>query len=151
MASDNNADFQSNLNDIQGLLIRGYSNLEAACFVLLGIEEVDPARRWLGSLVDEIVAGDTKPAEVAVNIAFTFAGLQKLGLSPETLTQFSQQFQEGMTTDYQQRILGDQGDSAPEQWSWGGPNTAPVHILLMLYAATEGEGVFRIDLIDAGG
>jgi Dyp-type peroxidase family len=40
-------------------------------------------------------------------------------------------------SSHRRRILGDRGDSSPEQWRWGGPRTESVDILLMLYVADE--------------
>ena len=51
---------------------------------------------------------------------------------------FSGEFREGMTgTEHRRRILGDLEDKAPELWAWGGPRTAGVDLLLMLYAAED--------------
>ena len=48
------------------------------------------------------------------NIAFTFAGLTKLGVDSQTLATFPQDFCDGMAA--RATILGDRGDSAPEHW-----------------------------------
>jgi Dyp-type peroxidase family len=48
------------------------------------------------------------------NIAFTFAGLTKLGVDPKTLATFPQDFRDGMAA--RAAILGDKGDAAPEKW-----------------------------------
>ena len=48
------------------------------------------------------------------NIAFTFAGLTKLGVDSNTLATFPQDFREGMAA--RAEILGDKGDAAPEKW-----------------------------------
>jgi Dyp-type peroxidase family len=48
------------------------------------------------------------------NVAFTFAGLTKLGVDPETLATFPQPFCDGMAA--RAAILGDKGDAAPEKW-----------------------------------
>jgi deferrochelatase/peroxidase EfeB len=48
---------------------------------------------------------------------------------------FSDEFVGGMALPHRSRLLGDVGESAPERWQWGGPGTAPVDVLLMLYAA----------------
>ena len=49
------------------------------------------------------------------NIAFTFAGLTKLGVDPDTLATFPQDFRDGMAA--RAAILGDKGDAAPEKWN----------------------------------
>jgi hypothetical protein len=38
------------LADIQGLFARGYGDLRAAVFLLLGIEDAAAARRWVGQV-----------------------------------------------------------------------------------------------------
>jgi Dyp-type peroxidase family len=48
------------------------------------------------------------------NVAFTFAGLTKLGVDPGTLATFPQPFRDGMAA--RATILGDKGDAAPEKW-----------------------------------
>ena len=48
------------------------------------------------------------------NVAFTFAGLTKLDVDPDTLATFPQPFRDGMAA--RATILGDKGDAAPEKW-----------------------------------
>ena len=48
------------------------------------------------------------------NVAFTFAGLTKLDVDPDTLATFPQAFRDGMAA--RATILGDKGDAAPEKW-----------------------------------
>ena len=101
------------LEDIQGIVIRGYANLTAACFVLLQIEDTEGARKWLAEFSQRVTPGSERPERRAAHIAFTFAGLEALGLGEEPLRGFSEDFQAGMTTDHKQRILGDTEESAP--------------------------------------
>jgi len=126
------------LEDIQGIIVRGYGSLKGAYFVVLSIHEAAAAKRWLGGL--DIRSGESRPTEsdTCMNIAFTYPALQKLGLYRDALDMFSGEFQEGMTsTQHRQRILGDLEESQPDGWQWGGPRTAGVDILLMLYAADD--------------
>ena len=125
------------LQDIQGIIVRGYSNLDAACFVLLKIQDAIATRRWLGSLVDRIQNGEDRPSETCLNLAFTYDGLKALGLDQPTLDTFSTEFREGMTHPYKSRVLGDRGDNAPALWDWGGSNPSAIHLLLMLYATDD--------------
>ncbi|HKJ41331.1 MAG TPA: Dyp-type peroxidase [Sunxiuqinia sp.] len=129
--------YKLEVDDIQGMIVRGYANLKAACFVFLRITDAGKAKDWLAEMTDKVQDGKTKPAEACLNMAFTFVGLKTLGLDPKTLSQFSNEFQEGMTGDYRSRILGDQGESAPDKWQWGGPNSEQIHILLLFYARDE--------------
>jgi Dyp-type peroxidase family len=126
-----------NLVDIQGIVARGYGELEGGCYMLLGIRDAAAARAWLGGLTSNVTSAAVRPEARALNVAFTHGGLRALGLDEESLSTFPHEFEDGMTSSYRRRILGDSGDSAPERWDWGGPNTAPVHILIMLFGRDE--------------
>lgn len=133
---------EPDLKDIQGIIIHGYGKLGAACFVLLQITDAKAAKSWLGKLAEQLTAAQTNPSksgqQTCLNIAFTYEGLKALGLDESTLTQFSNEFQEGMTlTEHRKRLLGDFGESDPERWQWGSSTTESVHILLMLYAIDD--------------
>jgi Dyp-type peroxidase family len=125
------------LEDIQGIIVRGYGSLNDTYFILLAIEDVDASKTWVAELANEVRNGEARPYDPVVNIAFTFPGLGKLGLPEGVLAQFPREIREGMTTEHRSRILGDHGDSAPEKWEWGGPTNTEFHILLMLYAQDE--------------
>ena len=122
------------LDDIQGLIARGYPDLNAARYVLLQIDDATTACRWLGGLADQVTPGPTRPAEIALNVAVTASGLKKLGLPESALAMFSNEFTAGMSTPHRRRILGDVGPNAPEGWLWGGPNTPAVDLLLLQFA-----------------
>jgi Dyp-type peroxidase family len=49
---------------------------------------------------------------------------------------FSAQFRGGMTDPDRSRLLGDNGESDPRCWAWGGPQEPPVDGLILLYAAS---------------
>jgi Dyp-type peroxidase family len=127
------------LEDIQGIVARGYGSLPSACFVLAGIDEPRAARGWLGSLVASVTPSSERPQDHALQVAFTHAGLAKLGLSPAGPGGLSEEFVGGMTTPHRRRLLGDLDGNAPEEWDWGGPGTAPIDVLLLLYARNEDE------------
>jgi Dyp-type peroxidase family len=122
------------LDDIQGLVVRGYSNLPIARFGLYEIADRRGALAWLGSVVDAVTSGDERPTERAVNIALTATGFAKLGLAGQAIGGFSPEFLEGMTTPRRTRILGDVDSSSPETWDWGGPDGASVDLLVLVYA-----------------
>jgi len=121
--------------DLQGLLARGYPSLRAATYVLLAITDAAAARAWLGSL--QVTPAPVRLPETALNVALVPSGLRKLGLSEDTLQQFSNEFSAGMTTAHRRRMLGDQGESAPEHWQWGGPSTPTIDVLLLLFATDD--------------
>jgi Dyp-type peroxidase family len=71
------------------------------------------------------------------------------------LQQFSNEFVHGMTTEHRRRILGDVGESAPENWDWGGPSSEAVGAVLLLYARDNSELAGLLEeqlglLVDAG-
>ncbi|MFL6298861.1 MAG: peroxidase, partial [Actinomycetes bacterium] len=124
------------LDDIQGLVARGYGGLRAATFVLLRIDDPTAARAWLGALAGEVATGEREERSEAVHVALTHSGLVHLGLPEGSLAGFPDEFTGGMTTDHRRRILGDVGESAPERWYWGGPAN-PVDAVLLLYAEDQ--------------
>ncbi|HEX4355483.1 MAG TPA: Dyp-type peroxidase [Polyangiales bacterium] len=121
-------------DDIQGLVFRGYGTLKFCCYPLLKVTDKVRARAWLRSQVDVIARGKPAARESALQIAFTHAGFAALGLPANALEGFSREFIVGMTGPYRSRFLGDENESAPSNWQWGGPNGAAVHAALMLFA-----------------
>jgi Dyp-type peroxidase family len=132
------------LADIQGLFARGYGNLRAASFLLLGIEDATAARRWLGEVAAGVTSAEARPEAHAINLAVTSSGLAHLGLPDEALEMFSNEFVTGMTTPHRSRILGDLGDNAPERWEWGGPGGPQIDLALLLYAVDDA-GLERLE------
>ena len=129
------------LDDIQGIIRRGYGKLPAACFLLLEITDDHLTKGWLGEIADQIRDGTAKPdkKDSCLNIAFTQAGFKELGLEKELFEdeRFSIEFEDGMTTKPRSQTLADHGESDPERWDWGGSKTTTVHVLLLLYAGNQ--------------
>jgi len=135
------------VEEIQGIILRGYGGLDNARFLMLAIEDVALAKSWLKGL--ELRNSQKKPEipETCTNIAFTAAGLERLGLPEDQRDMMAREFREGMTgivnprdipeMNYRRRALGDHGESSPDHWRWGGPKNDPIHVLLMLYAEDE--------------
>jgi Dyp-type peroxidase family len=121
--------------DIQGLVVRGYGDFPSACYVLVEIADPAAARGWLQWLTDQLNTAESRPARTAANVAFTHAAFKKLGLSATQLAMFPLEFVDGIVDSHRSRILGDVDESAPENWDWGGPRTAPVDAALLLFAA----------------
>lgn len=128
------------LNDVQGLVARSFNGLEHADYVPVYFPKHDAAatRAWVGEMAGAVTRGDIRSGEVmkegaARNVGFTAEGLERLGLGEETMKTFSNEFRDGMTTPYKQRVMGDDGDSRPEKWAWGGPGK-PVDAMIFLFA-----------------
>lgn len=137
------------LADIQGLFARGYGNLRAAAFLLLGVQDAGAARRWLGETAPEVTSAEARPDDHALNIAFTSTGLVSLGFPRDGVDMFSNEFATGMTTPHRSRILGDLGENAPERWEWGGPHDPGIDLVLLLYAA-DAAGLQRLEAEQLG-
>ena len=128
--------------DIQGLLLKAYGRMHNTRYALLHVQNPVLARAWLSRITLEISDGNHPALETCLNIAFTFSGLKSLGLHDTNLRQFSREFREGMTTPHRQRLLGDQGESNPQFWRWGGPREDglgmnDIHVLLLVFARSE--------------
>src|SRR5947209_20523646 len=121
-----------NLENIQGNILGGFLK-DHREMLFLQFTDPDGARTWLGEMISNISSSDEviafnqlfklirakKGIEGVVkatwtNIAFTFTGLQALGVSEYYLDQFPDAFKEGMAARADK--LGDTGASAPDQW-----------------------------------
>jgi Dyp-type peroxidase family len=133
-------DLSAERDGIQGIVASGYGHLPHAAYLLFAIDEPVAARDWLGRLADAVTTARRRVDQRCVGVALTATGLAALGLPDRVLEEFALEFTTGMTDDaHRRRILGDVGPSAPEEWVWGGPNTPPVDLLLMLFGETDRE------------
>lgn len=134
---------QLDLFDIQGNVIRAYGryNFPVARYVLLHVNDGEKGRRFVGMVTKRVTTsvdwsdkpGQVAKPRVAVNIAFTYSGLEALGLPRASLMGFPAEFAMGMKK--RKDILGDDGPSSPDYWDpvWRGE---PAHILVTLNAQT---------------
>jgi Dyp-type peroxidase family len=124
------------LKDIQGIVVSAYKHLHCSAFMLLRVKNAQQARAWIAQRAAEITVSEGKHSSRSVNLAFTYTGLQALGLKQEALDTFSFPFQEGMAVESRARLLGDIDENDPSSWDWGATNN-PVDILLLVYAKDE--------------
>lgn len=125
------------LDDIQGIVGRGYSRHRSARYSVLRINDAAGARKWLGRTA--LSSAAERGLAPALNVALTAAGLATLGVAPTVLAGFAPEFVGGMADPTRSRVLGDAGVNAPAEWIWGGPATPPIHMIAMLFAADDGE------------
>lgn len=136
------ADFSADaLGDIQGLLLSGYAHLYSTAYNFLQIADSTAGRDWLAGTAplvttaapwDHLPDGTLRKPRTALNVAFTFAGLRKLGLPKEALNTFEPEFSMGAAA--RAAILGDTGASAPEQWEIGGPKSQEIDAVVIVNA-----------------
>jgi len=133
------------LEEIQGLILSGYGERPVARYALFEIIDRARAKLWLRELLPELQFSEYRRSRrnqppflkpVCVNIAFTHAGFVELGVPAITLAGFSPPFQEGMHEPSRARRLGDDGESSPLRWRWGGP-AQPLHGVLAVFAGSE--------------
>ncbi len=125
--------------DIQGLVLFGYNHAPVAKYILLEFTDDSATKAWLGSIAETINRKSKKldKTRKVHNLAFTHQGFQKLGLTEDTLDKFDQEFIEGIDTPHRNRVLGDTGNSSPENWYWGGQQNDTIHAVLCLFALNE--------------
>lgn len=147
-------------DDVQALVGRGLVNRAHSAHLLLRITDVDAFK---ASLADDLgrdhprlattpdVSGKfdhKRPGRALYQIAFSPAGLIRMGAGNDVMNGFSDPFIEGMApkpvggakTTRRAGILGDVGDNHQENWDWGGATGDGVkgdeiHVLLMLFSA----------------
>ena len=105
-----------NPSDIQGFVLRGYG-MPLARYVFVELGKPEHTRDFLGALLPMVTTGQKweggKPKST-LNVAFTFAGLEKLELPLATLVSFPVEFQMGMRA--RKEILNDCGTNDPSRW-----------------------------------
>lgn len=118
------------LSGIQGIGVRGYRMMHARyCF--LSFSSTDSARRWLDKLVNDVTLATPwdSPPPSCLNLAFSYSGLEKLGLGAESLASFPTEFREDLAK--RAAALGDVGASSPQNWT-GGLGNPELHALLII-------------------
>jgi Dyp-type peroxidase family len=132
------------LRDIQGFILSGYEHQHYAAYLFLEVRAPARARSWLDAVVPAVTTGERWPEDregrkvkppSSLNLGLSHSGLAAWGLSLDCLTSFPMEFIVGMAA--RARILGDSGESAPENWEIGGPDDPPLHLLLRLSAVDE--------------
>jgi len=124
------------LDNTQGLLARAYRGLTYARFTVFAISGPAAGHAVLSWLLPQVTTAAQFTADSALHVAFTAAGLRRLGLPDGVIAGFSAEFGEGMAGPDRSRFLGDVEGSSPRFWDWGAPQEPPVDGLVLLYAAT---------------
>lgn len=144
------------LADIQGNILCDYgASFPKARYFFLNIPDATSARDFVNAVRRKVTpsiswdASDGYPSEqmvpkpkVAINIAFTFAGLLALRLPTATLGDFPAEFVDGMAR--RAAILGDIDGSDPTRWDpvWtpGADARDAVHVMIAFSAQAGADG-----------
>lgn len=119
--------------DIPALVFGGLSPLaHARCLILKLSPSPKNCIDWLAAIAGLITHGDSLPNDSALVVAFSRAGLKKLGIADADLATFPVAFQQGMDDPGRARVLGDVGTNDPGHWRWGN-NACPADAVMMLY------------------
>jgi deferrochelatase/peroxidase EfeB len=124
-------------DSVPTLAFGGLSPLTCARALILRLaDEPDRGRAWLADIESDIGYGETRFDRSTLVLGLSATGLRKLGLDERALATFSAAFQHGMAAPWRARALGDMGDNAPADWSWGGPGNE-ADAILNLYAVSD--------------
>jgi Dyp-type peroxidase family len=123
---------QVDVSDIQGNVLRGYT-YPVAAYIFLRVDDVARGKALLARMLPRITTGAQWEEEppTAIQVAFTYAGLERLGVPPDTLASFPEAFREGMAARADR--LGDRGPAAPSSWEQG-LGTGEAHVLVTVWA-----------------
>ena len=138
------------LDDIQGIILRGYGSFVHVRHFIVAVADADAARALIGSLVPASPA-TANPASLAIttsaewhvkpdytlNLSFTYQGLSALGVPSTLLGGFAPEFAGGAIGNAGK--LFDVGASAPENWEGNMGVAAEVHAIFSLFARTAHE------------
>jgi len=130
------------LDDIQAGALFERPSPYVGTYLLLRIDDRGDGRELVRRLHRVVTAAHSAPADspdTSVTVAFTYTGLQALGVPQASLDSFAPEFREGMAA--RAAILGDTGESSPEHWEKP-LGTGEVHIAVA--ALSPDPAVLRI-------
>jgi Dyp-type peroxidase family len=103
-------------HNVQGGILKPYPKVTHGCLLLARVEDAAAARGFIGQMAGRITRDDGHPDDgVYMNVAFTFSGLEQLGVKESDLARFPKEFREGM--DARAGLLGDVRENHPENWT----------------------------------
>lgn len=118
---------------IQSLVFGGLGFKRDGVIVTVRLSDVPVQNaQWLAELLPSVAFNDGRylREDAVLTFAATASGLAKLGVPDEGIATFPAAFVSGMCGPGRDRILGDTGRNAPENWSWG---IAPIDVSLLVY------------------
>ena len=145
------------LDDIQGNILRPYRGCEVATYLFVRVVDPGSARAWLTELTDQVTTARRQrasedrgePCTLAVNLAFTYRGLQRLGVPKSRLAALPRAYREGMAA--RAGALGDPTDRDGRPIGWHAPfgHGAEVDLMVVVMGARE-EVARKVSELEAG-
>ena len=128
-------------HDVQALVYASFARLRHCRYLLLRIQDPAAARRWLRQegvmgLIKGGQLGRENAQDEVLTVAFTHAGLRRMGLQEDGDFPFPSAFREGMNQPDRARALA---DVRVDDWQWGdlpGDRRQDVHLLLAHFRLT---------------
>lgn len=136
MGVDATTEVALELDDIQAGALFERPSPYVGTYLLLRIADRADGRelvRRLQRIVNPAGGADT-PDETSLTVAFTYHGLEALGVPQTSLDTFAPEFRQGMAA--RAEILGDTGESAPDQWEQP-LGTDDVHVAIAVLSSDE--------------
>ncbi|MET0240989.1 MAG: hypothetical protein ABW184_13950 [Sphingobium sp.] len=107
---------------IQSIVFGGLGFKPEGTLVTVALShDVAANRKWLAAVLPSVAFNDGRyaPQSAVLTLAASAAGLAALGLPKDGLATFPAAFTAGMCGPGRDRILGDLGANAAENWRWG--------------------------------
>ena len=127
------------LEDLQHFLM-SRPPARAARYEFLHFRSERGGRAWLAGMIDKVGTAKAVGSSIVdsrwVTVAFTWNGLQALGLDATSLGTFPEEFRQGMAA--RAEILGLTGSNHPDHWV-GGLESPNLHAIAILFARDVAE------------
>jgi Dyp-type peroxidase family len=110
------SDTSLELDDIQAAALMPRPNPYVGVYVAVRLDDRRAGRELLRRLIPllEPVSSFDPGRPISLGVGLSFAGLEALGVPPESLATFPSEFQQGMAARAAE--IGDVGENAPEHW-----------------------------------
>jgi hypothetical protein len=128
------------VDDIQHILLTRTPALTGR-YEFLSFRKASGGRVWLNAMLKTVqsaadVLDSVDEDKRWVTVAFTWNGLNALGVDETSLETFPEEFKQGMAA--RAEILGDTGANHPDNWI-GGLASSDLHAIAILFARNEAE------------
>jgi Dyp-type peroxidase family len=128
----------ADLDDIQGLVYRGWAEHRFAGYVFAKLGEAKRSRQWLAKLGQELSPASQTRGSGRIQLALSPRGLAALGVPDEVVAQLPHEARAGMRA--RARVLG---DDSPSGWTLGAEDD--LDVLVMVFAPSDGQRAAMVD------